>query len=163
MGTKKVKKHSLGNPALVAAMASNPEVVKQASNGVKNLAKTILIVGGCAVGFLVGRKMWKKYKDKQEVADEAGSTKGATFSDEQAKVYANALYTAMKGLGTDEKAVKNVFSNCKNDADVNLIILKFGKQKDETLSQWINDDFSADGKEQYINSVLRANGCTKQF
>nr|MCR4800250.1 hypothetical protein [Bacteroidales bacterium] len=65
--------------------------------------------------------------------------------------------------GTNESEVMQVFQACVNNDDVNLLILQFGKRDGETLSEWINDDFSSSAKEKYINSVLRAKGITKLF
>ncbi len=168
---KKRRHGSLGNPMTVLAVSKavkdNPEMatylVDRAESTISKGAKTLLLVGGLLIGGLIGRKQYKLWKDRQDVKGEAGSTKRATLTESQARVYANKLYSAMNGAGTNESEVMQVFQACVNNDDVNLLILQFGKRDGETLSEWINDDFSSSAKEKYINSVLRAKGITKLF
>ena len=160
---RKRRHGSVGNPMTVMAVSQavkdNPIIVEHVSKGVK----TFFLLGGLIACGLIGRKQYKRWKDSQDVKDEAGSTRNATMTESQARIYANKLYSAMKGAGTNENEVMQVFQACINNDDVNLLILKFGKQNGETLSEWINDDFSSSAKEKYINSVLRAKGITKLF
>ncbi|MCQ2607740.1 MAG: hypothetical protein MJ197_03535 [Bacteroidales bacterium] len=165
---KNKKRHSLGNPATIIAtgelLRNNPQLVQQASNGVSKFFKGVLLLGGCVVGGLVIRKQYKLWKSRQDAKNEAGSIKNATLSDSEAKILAEKLYSAMKGLGTNLTKIKEVWQQCMNEDDVNLIILKFSSRDGMTLSQWINDDISsASDREKYINSILRAKGISKQF
>lgn len=161
---KKRTKKQLGNPALIAAVASNPELVKTAGDTANKLFRTLLIGGVCVGGFFIGRKIYKKIKGQVSAGQEAGSTINAILTSDEAMVLANKLYSAMKGIGTNLPKIKEAFQACFNEEDVNLVIKKFGSRDDMTLSQWINDDISiASDREKYINSVLRAKGISKQF
>lgn len=168
---RRKKNGSVGNPLTALAVSKtvkeNPELVKHViehtEQRVASGLRTFFIAGGLLVCGLIGRKQYKLWKDRQEVKEEAGSTKRATMTESQALIYANKLYSAMKGAGTNETEVMQVFQSCVNDDDVNLLIIKFSKRDGETLSEWINGDFNASSKEKYINSVLRAKGITKLF
>lgn len=171
---KKQSKKSLGNPAaaLVASeVLKNPELLDRAERRVDKTVRNVFIIIGLGVGFFVGRKIYKKWKDKKEVKEIVGSIKNATLTESEAKILADKLFSAMDGAGTNLTKIKEVFQQVKNEDDVNLIILKFGKRKSswsfgdgETLSQWIQDDVkSASDREKYINSILRAKGINKLF
>lgn len=164
----KRRKHSLGNPATIPAtselLRSNPQLVEQTASGVSKFFRGLLLFTGCIVGGLVIHKQYKVWKSKQDAKNEAGSTKNATLSESEAQILAEKLYSAMKGIGTNLTKIKEVWQQCVNDDDVNLIILKFSSRDEMTLSQWINDDISsASDREKYINSILRAKGISKQF
>ena len=52
-----------------------------------------------------------------------------TITESQAEAYSSALVSAMEGLGTDETAIKSVFSKLKNDADVLAVMSAFGTRE----------------------------------
>lgn len=76
--------------------------------------------------------------------------------------YANRLYVAMKGLGTDENAIYAVFNAMDNVSDVRQLVAAFGLQKDKTLSQWLLSELSAKDL-QKVNSILKAKGINYTF
>lgn len=172
---KKTTKKGLGNPAaaLVATEAlKNPELIDRAERRVDKTFRNILIIGGVVVGVFFGRKIYRRYKDNQEVKKLAGSTKYATMTEDQAKVAADKLFSAMDGAGTNLTKIKEVMQLVVNEDDLNLIILKFGKRSSswslfddgQTLSEWIQNDItSASDREKYINSILRQKGIKKLF
>jgi hypothetical protein len=61
----------------------------------------------------------------------------------------------MKGPGTDEDKVAEVFKQMNSRSDVLMLKKEYGVIDGETLDEWIDDDFSASGKEEYINKILR--------
>lgn len=50
----------------------------------------------------------------------------ATISKAQAQSFAQSLFTAMDGYGTDENAIIGVFKNLKNDADFAMVSNAYG-------------------------------------
>lgn len=50
----------------------------------------------------------------------------ATITDTKATSLANKLHRAMRDCGTDEEAISEAFAEMKNDADVTLVVQKFG-------------------------------------
>lgn len=86
-----------------------------------------------------------------------------SFQNTQYQIFADTLYTAMKGFGTDENSVKGVFQQLNNNADVLKLIQVFGIRDGYGLAGWIADDFSSTDKDKYINQVLRSKNITYQF
>lgn len=86
-----------------------------------------------------------------------------SYQNTQYQIFADTLYTAMQGFGTDENAVKGVFSNMNNNSDVLKLIQVFGIRDGYGLAGWIAGDFSSSDKDKYINQVLRSKGITYQF
>jgi hypothetical protein len=87
-----------------------------------------------------------------------------TYMDSQYIVFANALFAAMDGIGTDEVAVGKIMYRMKNDLDVNKLIQAYGKKEGDDLSTWITSEFDAEeDKDIYVNAPLRANKIKTQF
>lgn len=84
----------------------------------------------------------------------------ASYTPQQMKTYADKLHTAMDGLGTDNDAVKDVFSKMNNDLDILLLIEQFGVRDDDDLGEWLADD----GATEYVNEILETKSqITKRF
>lgn len=172
---KKTTKKGLGNPAaavVATEVLKNPELLDRAERRVDKTLRNLLITGGVVVGIIFGRKIYKRWKDNNDVQKIAGSTKYATMSGDQALAAADKLFAAMDGAGTNLTKIKEVMQLVVNEDDLNLIILKFGKRKSswsffgdgQTLSEWIQNDVkSASDRETYINSILRQKGIKKLF
>ncbi len=104
-------------------------------------AKIVVVSVGAAIILFVGYKIYKKISDNKK---EEGSRKEtdtvkseeealnknpatrATLSKAQMAIFANSLFTAMDGYGTDTNGIYRVFSNAKNAADILGIISAFG-------------------------------------
>jgi hypothetical protein len=138
----------------------------------------VLVVGGTAYG---GRKAYKSFVahspnkksldyvgDVQTEAQKILKTNAnlppdlqtrASFTPAQMKGYAQTLFTAMDGAGTDEEAIHDVFSQLQNDLDVYLLIDAFGTRAGTSmfasstpsdLATWLNDD----GQTKAVNDIL---------
>lgn len=86
-----------------------------------------------------------------------------SFQNTQYQIFADTLYTALKGFGTDENSVKGVFQQMNNNADVLKLIQVYGIRDGYGLAGWIAGDFSSTDKDKYINQVLRSKNITYQF
>ena len=83
----------------------------------------------------------------------------ATYSPSQMKLFADTLYTAMDGTGTDTTAVYGVFAKMQNDLDILNLIDAFGTRTGssvfasstpENLAQWL----VGDGVTNDVNKIL---------
>lgn len=79
-----------------------------------------------------------------------GERMNASYSPSQMSTFADSLYSAMEGFGTDEKIIEDVFGKMKNDLDILLLIDAYGVRDDENLSQWLQDD----GMTKTVNKIL---------
>lgn len=66
--------------------------------------------------------------------------KNVTLTGGTALAMANALYMAMKGLGTDEQAIEDTFKNIKTNDDFKLLVKEFGVRDGMDLVQWLYDE-----------------------
>ena len=89
-------------------------------------------------------------------------TDDITLTQAQFNSYASALYSAMKGAGTDEEKIYNVFRQMQTRSDVLQLIKVFGVKDGDTLSEWLNDDLSASEIEK-INTILASNDINYSF
>ncbi len=105
----------------------------------------------------LGKKIYDKIQSNKNARGLEGSivTSELTYDAPQYKSFAKTLYEAMKGPGTDENKVAEVFQQMNSRSDVLMLKKEYGVIDGETLDEWIDDDFSASGKEEYINKILR--------
>lgn len=89
-------------------------------------------------------------------------TDDITLTQAQFNSYASALYSAMKGWGTDEEKIYNVFRQMNTRSDVLQLIKVFGVKDGDTLTEWLNDDLSASEIEK-INNILATNDINYSF
>jgi hypothetical protein len=135
--------------------------------------RVLLIVGGGVAAFIAYRNLKGLLGFVRETGQNiqtgaelqlwqnVGQT--PSYQNTQYQIFADTLYTAMDGWGTDEDSVKTVMQAMNNNADVLKLIQVFGIRDGYGLAGWIADDFSASDKEKYINQVLRVRGITYQF
>jgi len=76
--------------------------------------------------------------------------------------YANKLYTAMKGPGTDEATIYLVFNQMSNVDDIRQLVNAFGLQGDKTLQQWLLSDLSKSELAR-LNNILKAKSINYTF
>ena len=101
----------------------------------------------------------KRYDD--EIATDI-NTSNITISATLLRQYADRLYTAMKGWGTDEDTIYDVFANFRTDDDVLQLIRLYGTRDNMTLPQWIVDELTTKERKK-LNTILTNNGVTYQF
>ena len=101
----------------------------------------------------------------QKLVDEANTTikvEDISITQDQFHTYAQKLYKAMKGAGTDEKAIYEVFEAMNSRSDVQQLIKTFGVKDGENLAEWLYDDLSA-GDIEHINAILATKSINYQF
>ena len=135
----------------------------------KAISIIILIAAGIALIWLV----WRLVKNSLSTAATAVSSTAAlaseiasggtlSYTSSEYSSYATRLYTAMKGLGTDESAIYNIFYLMKTKADVLKLIAVFGTKDEMTLSEWLADDLST-SEILKVNTILSDSGIDYQF
>lgn len=79
---------------------------------------------------------------KNEVEKSKVQSNDANITVLQATAFANSLYSAMKGLGTNYPAIRAVFENSevRTDADIHSLISMYGVRDGENLAEWIRND-----------------------
>ena len=123
------------------------------------LAVVVVIVIVIAIIKAVRRARDNSYfKDNKKAITKAD----LSYNEADYTVFANKLYAAMKGLGTDEDAIFSVFQLMNTESDVRQLINAFGTKKGETLSQWLLGDLSAADIAK-INGILAYNGINYRF
>lgn len=78
----------------------------------------------------------------------------ASYSPSQMKTFSDVLERAMRGVGTDDDAVKKVFTRMNHDLDIMLLIEAYGVRDNEDLATWLEDD----GATQEVNQILETKG-----
>ena len=101
----------------------------------------------------------------QKLVDEANQTivvSDISITQDQFHTYAQKLYKAMKGAGTDEKAIYEVFEAMNSRSDVQQLIKTFGVKDGENLTEWLYDDLNA-GDIEHINAILATKSINYKF
>ena len=107
------------------------------------------------------KPLFKKVGDQNAVNQEIAQGGALSYAKSQYQNFADALYYAMKGLGTDTSTVYNVFNQLYSKADVLQLISTFGVKDNETLSEWMRGEWKLDISK--INSILASKGIEYKF
>lgn len=136
------------------------------------LKSIILPIGLLLIVYVVVDKIFgiSKSRDEEKAAKDRALANEAEKGDEAAKLklsgmklshpkskyrdLANRLQVAMKGIGTDDNTILQVFSNIGNDLDFIELNQAFGTRDDEDLTQWINGE--GNSLSTKINKYLRS-------
>ena len=95
-------------------------------------------------------------------ANENIDTEKITLTQEQFNTLATKFYKAVKGMGTNETAVYDVFDTLQSRSDVLQLIKTFGIKDDMTLKEWLYDDMS-NSEIAHINNILSSKSINYQF
>jgi len=124
------------------------------------LKYTLSIVASIGI-VIIGYRIIRASEDKR-IAQELVNNirvdrKNLTYDLSKYNEFADALYYAMKGLGTDEETIYRIIQSLKTKDDWYMLIKAFGIRKDENLLLWLKDDLGEDEYKyvmDYVNNVL---------
>lgn len=130
----------------------------------------LLVIVLVIVAWLIFRNVRGFLQRAGQISETAGEVAALTaqgqqksYTNSQYASFANQLYYAMKGWGTDEEAIGQVFSKMKNDLDVIALNNAFGVKDGYDLQGWLRGDLSAADMQTYVNGILASKGISKTF
>jgi len=120
-----------------------------------SIVLTIIVV----VIFLIKRSVNKGKENQRnnQIIDQMESeiqSDKLTFSNSEYQAMANKIYKAVKGAGTDEEAIFEVFQKIRTNSDLLKLQSVFGVKDDMSLFEWLQDDLSNSDIDK-INGFLR--------
>lgn len=153
MKTTEQNKLSGAASAIIAqsAVENNKKAITTTINvGFILLGLTVVSISGAAFYYLYWKNRFKPMKYNQYAAN-------SNVSPSAAQAKANALYQAMKGAGTDEKAIKNALRNVNYNGYI-AIYNAFGKREPGGLSFSLGN-----GNYEDLTSFLRGDLSDKEL
>lgn len=138
-------------------------------------AKKYAIVAVCVLVIVIAIIIYKKSKDwkslikdknnEQELIDMANQNmigSDITLTQEEFDSLCKRLYRAMKGIGTDEEAIWDVYERMNTRSDVLQLNKTYGTVEGETLKEWLYDDLTSD-EIMHLNSILSNKGINYRY
>ena len=101
---------------------------------------------------------------KNELQELAKIGEVTNYTPTQLNSFADKLFKAMDGVGTDEEQIAAVFNYMQNKADVLELIKAFGVRNYEdrtfsdynyNLTEWLNEELSEEDLQEYVNGPLK--------
>lgn len=128
------------------------------------LAGSILLIIIAVVVIIVvkRKKATKEQDDYIKDVEKQIDKSDLSYSNSEYTQMANKLYSAMKGIGTNENAIYDVFSQLETESDVRKLISTYGSKDGMTLQQWLIDDLS-NRELQKLNDILAKNNINYSF
>jgi len=128
--------------------------------GIVAVVVTVIVIVVCINYAKI--KNWISERKYENEIDAAIDSSNVCISAAMMRQYADRLYTAVKGWGTDEDAIYDVFGNFTTNDEIMQLIKIFGTRGGMTLPQWILDDMTAKERKK-LNLILTNNGVSYQF
>ena len=125
----------------------------------------IMLVMVVSILVYFGIKRLKKdneEKSYQKEIDQQIKPANLTYTELEYKSMADMLYTAMKGMGTDEDMIYSVFAKLKTEDDYLKLRSVFGIRDNEKLEQWIAGEMNVKERKK-LNDILEVNGISPKF
>lgn len=101
----------------------------------------------------------RKLADTLDAEINAGNV---SLTQASAETLCQKLYSAMKGIGTDEDAIYEVFASLTSRSDIYFLIRTFGCKNGKTLIEWITSELNS-SERTHLNEILAANNVNYQF
>ena len=144
---------------------------------IKNPKRLIALLIIIAVIAIVVYFSWSKIKSlfnnltqkiamDSDIGKEIDNGNPPSYTDAKYKEFANRLYTAMKGAGTDKLTIKDVFEQMINITDVLKLVQAFGYRDGENLQQWLDGEvhwYKPGNIKKDINEILTKKGILYKF
>ena len=146
-----MKKRGLSNPAVVATVLSSPQgqkaMAQSQENAKKGISAGITILKFLLVGSLVAVIYYKVLKGFTRIKADV-RYKPSNINVTQAKARAEAIYTALLGLGANYKTVENNLTGLNHNGFIR-VYNEFGERRSATLVkmnlvEWLQDQFKED-------------------
>ncbi len=127
------------NPAMMAAVSKID---------INLIIKTIIVIIAFVFGITYLRKYLRKKKSQSLIKDldKDVNISKLTYPISYYAIWTTDLLNAMKGIGTNEQAIYDVFKKLQSKDDVLQLITAFGVEDGETLTQWIIGELGDDEK-----------------
>ena len=125
-------------------------------NDLAKYTRSIVIIIVVIIIIIVIIKIFKKSFKKLSVENTYINMNNVTVSEQDIVTYANELYLAMKGIGTNEQKIYDIFSKLNTKDDYNYLFKTFAVKDGKTLKEWIYSEL--DG-----NELARLNEITKYY
>jgi len=138
-------------------------------------AEKYAIIAVCVLVIVIAIIIYKKSKDwkslikdknnEQELIDMANQNmigSDITLTQEEFDSLCKRLYRAMKGRGTDEEAIWDVYERMNTRSDVLQLNKTYGTVEGETLKEWLYDDLTSD-EIMHLNSILSNKGINYRY
>lgn len=113
-------------------------------------------------GAIKKSKSDKENKEKIQQYESEIQNDKLSFSNSEYQSMADKVYKAVKGVGTDEDAIFEVFQRIRTNSDVLKLKSVFGVRDGMDLDEWIQDDLSDEDIDQ-INGYLRQRNISITF
>jgi hypothetical protein len=128
------------------------------------IIKSLLVILALIFGIVIYKKILAKVKGTRVIKDLGQDivTNNLSYPLSYYGIWAEDVYNAVEGMGTNEQAVFDIFKKLKNKDDVLQLITAFGIKDGETLSQWIIGDLGDDDKAT-LNRLLSDKNIDYQF
>lgn len=123
-----------------------PKIDGDAFKLILTLAIVIIVIVALKKGFaVIGQFLGmtdptKADAGKAELASIKIDSKRLNYAPEKYMMLANKLYDAMKGWGTNDQAILDVFTLTRNLDDVKAVIKAFGVRDSMNLGQYLRDE-----------------------
>lgn len=143
----------------------------------KGIIILTILGGGTYVIYRMLKGRENLQQAKEEITEEQKELKQSTIKPKitksQAEQYANNIFAAMDGYGTDVDAIKDVFNRLQNNQDFLLLSISYGVRTVSsgrfnlapdftgTMSATIIDECS-DGERKELNDILASKGITQR-
>lgn len=128
------------------------------------IIKSGIVIIALIFGLIIYNDFKKRSSGKSAIKelDKDIDTNYLSYPTSYYAIWAQDVYRAVNGIGTNEQAVFDVFKKLKNKDDVLQLITAFGVKDGETLSQWLIGDLGDDDKET-LNRLLSDKNINYQF
>lgn len=142
----------------------NSNAIQKTWDGLSLTTKIVIIVIILIIVYILVSKIKKSLaamqvaqSTKAEINAFQNAGEKPTYAQSQYKNFADKLYTAMKGAGTYEDDVDDVFDALVNNTDFLMLKAAFGTRDEFTMQEWLTGDLDSEHVSE-INSNLAAKG-----
>jgi hypothetical protein len=157
-----MKNKGLNNPAVAMTLLQTPQgqkMIENAQNTGRTATKIVFTFGGLLALYIVGRVVYNKFFSFSKIKQDKNYTP-ANITEIEAEQRANAIETALQGVGSDFQAVEKNLSNINRNAFI-LIYNAFGERrgydlKKLTLIDWLVYEYG--GTDKLSRLRLKVNG-----